>query len=296
MLAHAKIATILALAAWLAPLASIPSTGSLQIVTQTFVGQLDCMVPSVDLSNSSAMPAKFYSQYDSIGAIYFCSSFTICLTSPISYFSLLLGRFTGSSPAIESIAARALTGGSYISWPSPCGYNCTYTTIYTAPKYQCSDAQANGTNYVQKWDATDTLGSTQDTLTLLWAPDDSGSIQASSCTPYNATYHLKINYMDGVHGVDVLEETMHDPIASPPNDTPSSDEGAANLAGVKDAFVKGIKGSISYGPSSGYSTDGGTLVGYSKMANLDGVPYFENVPAMVEDYVDQLTSHHSSSA
>ena len=214
----------------------------------------------------------------------FCSSFAIRLTPPI-----FLESFRGSSPAIESIAARVLTGGSYISWPSPCGYNCTYTTTYTAPKYHCSDAQANRTDYVLKWNATDTPGSTQDTLTLLWAPDDSGSMLASSCTPYNATYHLKINYVNGVHGVDVLEETVHDPIASPLNGTiASSNEGAANLAGVKDAFIKGIKGTVSYGPSSGYYTDG-TLAGYSKMANLSGVPFFENVPAMVEDYVRNMS-------
>lgn len=71
MLAHAKIATILALAAWLAPLASIPSTGSLGIVTQTSVQQLGCMVPLVDLSNSSAVPGNFYNQWNAIGTIYF---------------------------------------------------------------------------------------------------------------------------------------------------------------------------------------------------------------------------------
>ena len=107
MLSHAKVGTILALAAWLAPLASIPSTGSLQIVTQTSVGQLSCMVPSVDLSNFSSMPPEFYSQWNLFGAInFFCSSFAICLVSPISYCVLLLGGFTGSSPAIESLAAR----------------------------------------------------------------------------------------------------------------------------------------------------------------------------------------------
>ena len=192
---------------------------------------------------------------------------------------------------VESIAARVLTGGSYISWPSPCGFNCTYTITYNAPKYQCSDAQANGTDHVVKWNATDTPGATQDTLTLLWAPDDSGSMLTSSCTPYNATYHLKINYMDGVHSVDVLEETTHNPIASPsPNSNPSPnyDVQAAILAGVKDAFVKFIEGGIGYGPSSGYFTDT-TLVGYSKMANLSGVPFFENVPALVEDYVRNMS-------
>lgn len=71
MLAHAKIATILALAAWLAPLASIPSTGSLGIVTQTSVQQLSCMVPLVDLSNSSAVPGNFYNQWNAFGTIYF---------------------------------------------------------------------------------------------------------------------------------------------------------------------------------------------------------------------------------
>jgi hypothetical protein len=69
MLAHAKIATILALAAWLTPLASIPSTGSLRIVTQASVRQLGCVVRSVDLSNSSSMPGKFYAQRDPVGAI-----------------------------------------------------------------------------------------------------------------------------------------------------------------------------------------------------------------------------------
>ena len=183
-----------------------------------------------------------------------------------------------------------LTGGSYISWPSPCGYNCTYTTTFTAPKYQCSDAQANGTDYLLKWNATDTLGSTQDTLTLLWASDDSGSMLASSCTPYNATYHLKINYVDGVHGVDVLEETMHDPIFFlAHNILNDSGTGAANLLGVKNAFVKGIKGSVVYyRPLAEYQIDG-TLAGYSKMANLDGIPFFENVPTMVEDYVRNMS-------
>jgi hypothetical protein len=108
----------------------------------------------------------------------------------------------------------------------------------------------------------------------------------SSCTPYNATYRLKIHYVDGAHGVDVLEETTHDPIATP--SAHNFGGGPANLAGVKDAFVKGIKGIINYGPSSGYHTDG-TLAGYSKMANLSGVPFFENVPALVEDYMRNMS-------
>ena len=222
-------------------------------------------------------------------SIFFCSSFAICLVSPISYCVLLLGGFTGSSPAIESLAARVLTGGSYVSWPSPCGYNCTYNITYTAPKYQCSDAQANGTDHVQKWQATDTPGSAHDTLTLVWAPDDSGSMLSSSCIPYNATYRLKIHYLDGVHGVDVLEETTHDPIATPPDNAFNFGNGPANLAGVKNAFVKSIKGNVNYGPSSGYYTDG-TLAGYSKMANLSGVvPFFEDVPVLVEDYMRNMS-------
>jgi hypothetical protein len=35
MLMHAKVATVLALAAWLVPLACIPSTGSLSLATQS---------------------------------------------------------------------------------------------------------------------------------------------------------------------------------------------------------------------------------------------------------------------
>jgi hypothetical protein len=82
-------------------------------------------------------------------------------------------------------------------------------------------------------------------------------------------YRLNIHYVDGVHGVDVLEETTHDPIATPPDSAQNFSDRPANLAGVKDAFVKDIKGSINYGPSSGYYTDG-TLAGHSKMANLSG--------------------------
>lgn len=87
MLSHAKVGTILALAAWLAPLASIPSTGSLQIVTQTSVGQLSCMVPSVDLSNFSSMPPEFYSQWNLFGAINFFL-FILCYMFGFAYLLL----------------------------------------------------------------------------------------------------------------------------------------------------------------------------------------------------------------
>ena len=78
---------------------------------------------------------------------------------------------------------------------------------------------------------------------------------------------------------------MHDPIATPSSTTFGYGNGAANLAGVKDAFVKGIKGTVNYGPSSGYLTLDGTLAGYTKMANLDGVPFFQNVSTLIEDYM-----------
>jgi len=81
---------------------------------------------------------------------------------------------------------------------------------------------------------------------------------------------------------------MHDPIATPPDNAFNYGNGPANLVGVKDAFFKGIKGNIGYGPSSGYYTDG-TLAGYSKMANLSGVPFFENVPVLVEDYMRNMS-------
>ena len=45
--------------------------------------------------------------------------------------------YKGGAPQLHRIAARVLTTGEMIPWPSPCGSNCSYTISFTGPAWHC---------------------------------------------------------------------------------------------------------------------------------------------------------------
>jgi hypothetical protein len=61
------------------------------------------------------------------------------------------------------------------------------TQLFFAPSYEISDPQTNITaEHVLKWNASDTPSPIQDTLTILWARDDIGTLLGNQCVAYNA--------------------------------------------------------------------------------------------------------------
>lgn len=45
--------------------------------------------------------------------------------------------FLGATEQLRRIATRVLTGGEIITWPSPCGSNCSYIVSFVGPAYKC---------------------------------------------------------------------------------------------------------------------------------------------------------------
>lgn len=121
-----------------------------------------------------------------------------------------------------------MLGGSYLTWPSPCGGNCTYAIQFQGPSYKCEDA--NYVNLTQVVNATLTTElqssenlwnrwlwlAAEDTeqfrFDVQWrdnaatiVPTDligTGNVtQNISCTLYQATYDLNVTYRNNVQSV-----------------------------------------------------------------------------------------------
>ncbi|KAL6303627.1 hypothetical protein BKA93DRAFT_826456 [Sparassis latifolia] len=274
MLRNAKMLTLLALVAWLIPLASIPAPSALTAVPSNTSAFAPCMIPAVDLMNSNATEFQYYAEIDSLGFYY------------------------ATSPIVQTIAVQTLSSGSYTTWPSPCGPNCNYNTSYWAPWYNCSPEQPFGIDHVEKWIASDNPSLTQDNLTIVWLSAPFGEeLNQTTCYAWNATYDISVSYSDGVQLVVVDHVEPRGPIAT---DQLKADggqplgrnvPGVTNSAGVKDAFATLLAGYLSFGPSSLYNVNA-TMVGFSALAEYNGSAesiYFPDVPSGVQSLMQNFS-------
>ena len=134
---------------------------------------------------------------------------------------------------IARLGTRTLLEGAYLTWPSPCGSNCTYAIQFQGPSYKCEDANyANLTQEVNTTLTADLQGAENLWNRWLWlAAEDpiagggefrfevqwrnnAGSIlpvsivgtgnvtQNISCTFYQATYDLNVTYQNNLQSVN----------------------------------------------------------------------------------------------
>jgi len=146
------------------------------------------------------------------------------LASPNNTFGFL------SDPAFDyyfqDIADRVLAGGQIIPWPSPCGFNCSYTFSFVGPAYQCEDLgpfASLSINITDIFDSGAAVSGDGGVMPPFWnesllfcAVDDGGNEtrpvglwifydslnQTLLCELYNSTYTTTVSYVNTVQRIE----------------------------------------------------------------------------------------------
>lgn len=121
--------------------------------------------------------------------------------------------YNGPSNQLRRIAARVLTTGEILPFPSPCGSNCTYNFTLTGPTYQClkydpslqlpnltipgyKDAFDAYPSYTIPYYSVEIVGNdTGDGLWVLYGQPPNSTIH---CTLWNATYISNVNFTNNI--------------------------------------------------------------------------------------------------
>jgi hypothetical protein len=109
-----------------------------------------------------------------------------------------------------TVSSRTLMAG-IMTWPSPCGPDCSYNQSFVGPSFSCSPAQSNATgSAVLRWSTTTQKSNTADTFSIEWLSDYSTLIMSyTSCVAYNSTYHIGVHYSNNTQIVDVQQTELH---------------------------------------------------------------------------------------
>lgn len=131
-------------------------------------------------------------------------------------------------PSIARVVTLVTARGELLSWPSPCGANCSYTFSFVGPAYQCLDlgplssTQINITelfatdptetpSYMDSsvwYDGVDDSGDEAGTPVSIWIFYNSVN-NILRCTLYNATYTTNISYINNTQYVHNNLELLH---------------------------------------------------------------------------------------
>jgi len=201
---------ILAIISWILPLTAVLSPGSLTGYTPSGRRFLIIVV-------SRPVTTDQVRDVPSIGA----------LDSDVGFVSIgTVGTYLGATQQLRRVAARVLTSGQTITWPSPCGSNCTYTISFPGPAYQCSDLDSLPSNVVLGTAKPAGNGYPNNTvepfnyiaagrfqLGPVWqfSPDLQGlwiirrpvpRNITTQCRLYEATYTTQVNYSDNIQSLN----------------------------------------------------------------------------------------------
>ena len=154
------------------------------------------------------------------------------------------GSAVGQS-SLVGILSRVAYGGEPISWPSPCGVNCSYTFSFVGPAYQCVDLgpwspylinitllslltpQANPppSNVSISYLGIDDWGVQTNTPISRWIFYNSFN-NTIRCVLYNATYTTNVSYanniqsvqnnLEPIHSVNLLSQSQFDDLSTSP--------------------------------------------------------------------------------
>jgi len=122
--------------------------------------------------------------------------------------------------AAMRVIMRVNSAGELISWPSPCGVNCSYIFSFIGPAYQCVGlgpwpSPLNQVNITELYDLNPeqlTGPSALDASVLYLGVDDQGNgsspisiwrfynsfNDSMRCTLYNATYTTNVSYVNNI--------------------------------------------------------------------------------------------------
>lgn len=126
----------------------------------------------------------------------------------------------------SGIGKRTILEGSYLTRASPCGANCSYTLVFSAPSLRCQETTSNPDleeqvfTYYSKENKLEGAGSewVADSAEFMAAPYPSGgqflfdlsyrsrdtnNMAHMSCTTLDSTYTAYVKYMDWIQTVTV---------------------------------------------------------------------------------------------
>ena len=201
----------------------------------------------------------------------------LCLTSIYYNDSIGLGIWSATPPAfLSQTAFRVLSGGSLISWPSPCGSNCSYSVSFSGPIYECTQTQQlltppislNVSGQIETYGVrpdpvvfvfADEVVSGPVGLWLAYTPNPVSESDPSvlnftiiHCGLHNATYVLDISYVNNIQFVEktILTHQSVNSDAIQPGHSGQLDWGPNNLFGIHESIARILAGTVSLeGPS-----------------------------------------------
>jgi hypothetical protein len=177
----APLPWIVALMCWFIPLASVFPPGALSVngVLQNSIE--DVLVPTFNASANTS--------------------------SLIGWGGSAEDCYTGAGQDLLRLTTLTILGGSVLSFPSPCGANCTYGISFLGPAFQCQNSTLDPDNpYYNfrsdgEWIETNII----DNVYWLWflnvetdPPnlDPLNQMQAISCHIYEAIYNVTVRFSD----------------------------------------------------------------------------------------------------
>jgi hypothetical protein len=134
--------------------------------------------------------------------------------------------FTSVTPQLQRLAMRVFTSGEIFSYESPCGANCTYTTVFDGPAYSCVDSTTTGggdSNALLYEGVAHNESHSPSGITIHRNLREGTLLRVTNCTLHAATYTTQVNYTENIRNMTTsvqLLETIPNNIFSKAVDIP----------------------------------------------------------------------------
>lgn len=244
MIFHAKLATLMAVLVWLLPLSAVVAPATLSVVFKPF---------GPDTGTSAVPYFDLTAWVPNDNNTFAASLFNIEV--------IAAATFTGASQRTKKLIASVVYGGDIVIIPSPCSANCSYQVEFHAPTLSCENLGNTPLNKsVENIDLAqpgyyratlepvgrypgdgDLLLKNRlliNTYTSKLNPNGTtiddpllADIQNVLCTPYNATYFVKITFTNGRPVFTVQDLQLLTPL----------DESSETMGGANGSINDGIK-------------------------------------------------------
>ncbi|KAI9927244.1 hypothetical protein ASPWEDRAFT_46700 [Aspergillus wentii DTO 134E9] len=277
LISQAPFPFLCALLCWLIPVAMIFPPGALTVEPKMLHTLYNQSVPTFDSSFTGN--GTFHGMMDS--AIWQADDFD---------------AYSAPTNELSRIARQSILAGRYLTSPSPCGQNCSYTLEVNGPSFKCHDyaspdllSWVNNTYprtkdwpylYIASTDSAARTNSSKYALDiqLQWSQD--GEYHNLTCVAYDSVYTFNMTYHKG------LQETA----------THVRQNGQLNASSLyfdnsvlpKDGGSEGVVNDTSVG------ANGGNIMDINRRSNLAAI--HDSLALALAGYIDIFIMHNQQSA
>lgn len=280
----AGLALLIAVAAWLLPIATIFTPATLRVAPGDRSTSFDCVAPIVDLSNGT--------------------------DAGLLRSSTSEGMYAGPAPAIQRFAFQSLILGSFSPFPytsSPLvGTSTSYMITFTAPALKCSDPinnpMPNPSNSQQftYWVGTrvlmhdSTSGQDVPTLQVQYASTPgSSALATTTCVPYLTDYGVMVAYNNTAQTISMFNMTMTALASRPVGGVIQASDANAVITGaaaIVDATFNTLTGNITRDRSGALiSPTSSVVLAPFVYASNQSVYTFDSVPQNMEQLMRDVS-------